>query len=76
MHSFEQRNICVGPFVGDWNEVVLTSARRRIARDEVVVVTHATHFEIAGMPTPTSAEALAASAKPGSAPSPVLFARR
>jgi hypothetical protein len=74
--AFEHRGVCVGPFVGDRDTVVLTIVSRRIASDEVVVVSHANRFDLSARPVPTSAAALVALAKPGSYPSPVVTVKR
>lgn len=73
---FPHRRICLGPFVGDRNEVVLTRAKHAVAHDEVVVVTHAGRYDMSTLSIPESAEALAAMAMPDGYPSPVIIARR
>ncbi len=70
--TFEHRHVCLGPFVGDRDEVGLTSVRRRVASDEVVLVTHAARFDLSSMPMLTSAARIAGLATPGSYPSPVV----
>ena len=73
--SFDQRHVCLGPFVGDRDHVGLTSVRRRVAPDEVVLVTHAARFDVSSMSIPKSAAALATLAKPDSHASPVVLVR-
>lgn len=73
--AFPRRNVCLGPFVGDRNEIVLTRARHVLAPDEVAVVTHAARYDLAALRLPRSAEALAAMAQPDAYPSPVMIAR-
>lgn len=71
---FPHSHICLGLFVGDRNEVVLTSLRHAIVPDEVVVVTHAARYDLANLRIPESAQALAAISRPGAYPSPVIMA--
>lgn len=74
--SFAHRNICVGRFVGDRDDVVLDVARHKLLPGETVLVTHAMRYEISAIPVLISAQALAGLAPSDAYPSPVLVVRQ
>jgi hypothetical protein len=70
--AFPHRHVCLGPFVGDRDEVSLSTARRIVEPGELVVVTHANRYDLSTIRFPRSAQALAASSLPDALPAPVV----
>jgi hypothetical protein len=72
---FPHRHVCLGPFIGDKDDVTLSRARHVVAPDEAVIVTHAGRYDLSELRVPQSAEALSALAISDAFPSPVVIAR-
>ena len=74
--GFPHQNVCLGPFVGDRDQVSLSVARRAVEPGEFVVVTHANRYDLSAIRFPVSAQSLAASSRPGALPAPVVVVER